>query len=83
MITPIVLTLAALGILLMLGAAITFSWLCGLAAGRAVGWAMAADLPQQAGDPLAAGRIAEIDALVAESQQLLRESQRRAAFALK
>lgn len=80
MTTLTVLTLAALGILVMLGAALTFSWLCGMAAGRAVGWALGVDERKPVDDLLSPEHIAEMDALVAESQRLLRDSEKRAAF---
>ena len=48
MATFIIVLLAVLGILVMLGAALTFSWLGGMAAGRAIEWAMGADRPKSA-----------------------------------
>lgn len=82
MTTFTILTLAAVCILVMLCGALTFAWLGGMAAGRAVGWALAVDAPTTApaNDLLSPKHIAEMDALVAESQRLLRESERRAAF---
>ena len=80
MTTIIVLTLAAAGILVLLGATVTFSWLCSMAAGRAVGWALGVEDRKPADAALSSERVAEMDALVAESQRLLRESERRAAF---
>ena len=80
MTTFIVLTVAAAGILVLLGATVTFSWLCSIAAGRAVGWALSVEERNPADDALSPEHVAEMDALVAESQRLLRESERRAAF---
>ena len=81
MTTPIIL-LAALGILVVLGAALTVSWLGGMAAGRAVQWAMGARestvLTEEDQHLLSPEHAAEMDAIVTRSQRWLRESQERA-----
>ena len=79
----IIFAAAVLGILLVFGAALTFAWLCGMAAGRVVGWVLRVDESAPADpahDLLAPEHIEEIDALVASSQRMLRESQQRAAL---
>lgn len=48
--TVIIVTIAALLILVFVGGSITFSWLCGIFAGRAVEWALKVDEPKPAGD---------------------------------
>lgn len=77
MTTFIILTLAALVILAVLGAAFMFTWFCAMAAGRTVGWALGVNTPPAADDTrklLAPEHIAEIDALVASSQRMAREA---------
>lgn len=79
----IIFAVAVLGILLAFGAALTFAWLCGMAAGRVVGWVLRVEDPTlatQADELLSPAHIAEIDTLVADSQRMLRESRQRAAL---
>lgn len=48
--TLIIVSIALLVIFVLLSGAITFSWLCGIFAGRAVEWALKVDEPKPAGD---------------------------------
>jgi hypothetical protein len=86
MATVFVLVIAALGLLALLGAVILVPYLCALAAGRVVGWAFQAstDVSDTTVDELLSPeRIAKMDALVASSQRMLLESQRRAAMPIR
>ncbi|MDA8455269.1 hypothetical protein M4R22_10900 [Acidovorax sp. GBBC 3334] len=82
--TTLIVLLAALGILVMLGAALTFSWLGGMAAGRAVQWAMDAGQPRpepvdaQVAYYLSPQFAEELAARRAKSERLARESLERA-----
>jgi len=49
--TVIIVTIAALLILVFVGGSITFSWLCGIFAGRAVQWALKVEEPTTAEEP--------------------------------
>ena len=91
MTTFIVIIVAGLGLLLLLGGVITFAYLCGMLAGGAVGWAfkVKADIDDACETDPEVRRLlspeyqAEIDALVANSQQMARESAQREALRLR
>lgn len=78
----IILTLATLGILAMFGA-LAFVWLCATVTGRTVAWLVRTEEgapAETAHDLLSPAHIAEIDALVENSQRMARQSQQRAAL---
>lgn len=54
--TFIIVSIAALLILVFVGGSITFSWMCGMFAGRAVEWALKVDEPNPADDPFSTQR---------------------------
>lgn len=82
--TTLIVPLAALGILVMLGAALTLSWLGGTAAGRAARWAADAGQPKpEPADAQVAYYLSpefeqELAARRAKSERLAHEAQARA-----
>lgn len=73
MTTFIIVLLAVLVIFVMLGAALTFSMLGGMVAGRAVEWAMGAERSNPAsGDSLTPRELAEIDDLIRRTRKAAR-----------
>ena len=78
MTTFLIVLLAVLVILVMLGAALTFSWFCAQVAGRTVGWALDAAAPCECASTLTPQRIAELDALQERTRRTVARAERRA-----
>ncbi len=83
--TIIIVSLASLGLLVLLGCVLMFSHLCGLAGHTLVSTLLkthAADAPppSHSAQPPASLSQADIDALLAESQKMLQQSEARAAL---
>ncbi len=79
--TAFIVILAALGLFALLGAAILIPYLSVMATGRALAWVFQVESGQAACDVdelLSPEHLAEIDALVASSQRMARDAQRRA-----
>lgn len=79
--TVFIVIAAALGLLVLLGVAILIPYLCAMATGRALAWVFQVESAQAAREVdelLSPEHIAEIDALVASSQRIARDAQRRA-----
>ena len=79
--TVLIVILAALGLLALLGGLVTFAYLCAMGTGRALAWVFQIESGQaarEADELLSPEELAEIDALVAHSQRMARDAQRRA-----
>lgn len=74
-------TLATLALFAMLSALVVIPYLCAIGTGRALAWVFKVESDQQASEVdelLSPEHLAEIDALVASSQRMARDAQRRA-----
>lgn len=72
--------MAALGLFALLGAVILIPYLCAMTTGRALAWVFHVESDQAAREEdelLSPEDLAEIDALVASSQRMARDAQRR------
>lgn len=78
--TAFIVIVAALGLFAMLGAVVLIPYLCAMATGRALAWVFQVESDQAAREVdelLSPEHLAEIDALVASSQRMARDDQRR------
>ncbi|MES2927003.1 MAG: hypothetical protein V4843_09305 [Pseudomonadota bacterium] len=79
--TVFIVIVAALGFLALLGGLVTFTYLCATTMGRVLGWVLQVESDQAAREVdelLSPEHLAEIDALVASSQRMASDAQRRA-----
>lgn len=79
--TAFIVVIAILALLALLGAAILIPYLCAMATGRALALVFQVESDQVASEVdelLSPEHLAEIDALVASSQRMARDAQRRA-----
>lgn len=79
--TTFIVIMAAVGLFALVGAAILIPYLCAMATGRALAWVFQVESDQVAREVdelLSPEHLAEIDALVASSQRMARDAQRRA-----